>query len=304
MENARNIMKQHAVDVAALGKRPTAASLINLEAQTNIALSTLDTRFSVKYFKDRFNLQRFDPDSAFTVLYDREAMPGFAGGANVEAYQKNGRLYYSQRGEILTADGAEVDLLNPLEALHKQQTHAARIAGWDEFMVKQVNQWATTYGKLNKWLEIPGNPAPWTAGPEELFNKGVFVQNPSGLTRAGINAAENERMFIQRVLSRSTESSQNIYSARASLAKKLASAVGDKKFLPDSIRTGKIVTEVDAVNAMKGAAYDFHFALNPAQFPLQLSNILLATSAHPIHGVAAWKDYMFIQTVLCTIRPA
>lgn len=272
-----------------------------LRRQFDAAIQAVHSRFDVDRI-DRFIVEgKLDPDYKVHALRDREAFPdpSVRGEPPLTTYQFKGRMYYSPRGEHLVDETEQLaELSNPFESLAREQALAVRIAGYGQFAIKEMQAWGSRWKNyLDTPMKIPTN--------EELFLHGEWKAGAkTDLSESIINQAEAQREYIGRVLRQPTTMSSAIQARKESGAKIMASLLGDAKWAKSkgidkylhSLTTGKILSESDALNFLKGAAYSVHLGFYQSkQLWMQGSAAFIGMRLHPVYGIEAVKDLPLIR---------
>jgi len=297
MEAVSKEFKDYKAAVQKLGPGANAQAVNALRRQHDAAIQAAHDGYTLQRVEDEVLRGRFNPDSEFVHLYDREAMPreGILGDPNLQSYQYRGGLYYSPRGEHLTNGYLEqyADLISPFEALGDQIAHASRMAGFNDFAIKEINSWMAKYGKFLE-LKDPNIRFP---SPEQRFRDGTW--RPSiNLSLEKKTIAEAQRMHILREVGHISGFNKKVLETKTNIAKAMANSLGDKSFakwIPKAVKRGTIVTDNDAVNFLKALNYIRYMGfIYPGQFLLQGSSALLAVARGGLNGIPAFKDAPFI----------
>lgn len=270
-----------------------------LAFQADRDIQRINPHWSLQKFTDRVDAGDFDPTEEFITRYNRQAMPseGMITEGEMQLNQLKGKLYYSSKGEHLVDENGDLaDLISPFAAIARQQAHAARVAGFDNFALSEMHRWAQAY---KKYLSIDNKVG---KSLENYFRYGKFEgEFGKDFPKYVQNQAEAERMYIRRIL-RHTDSDFNrkVQNARMYAAINLANMFGDKKWLPDkyfhALKTGEIATEGDALNVLKGLSYDYHLgALRIDQFWVQGSAAFPIVLMEPKLASLALRDYFYIR---------
>lgn len=246
---------------------------------------------SIDEMEEMVSTGRLDLDNPLEVVYDREMMSGFdaPNWERLKTYQRNGKMYYSERGQHLLQDGEPAPLVDPYVALSNQIGSMIHTNAYRNFAIREVGEWAATFGKN---YEVKGVVFP---SADEMLRYGEWTGPNTPEMNKLRNLAESQRMYVKRVLLQPGASDIFISQAKSRLAQKLAASLGDKA-VPESFRTGKIVTETSPVQSLRTLAYDLALGFfNIGQLAVQGSAALTATILHPIHGAGAVKDYGLIR---------
>jgi hypothetical protein len=273
------------VERGALKKRDRA--VITAAAETRLQ----ELGYSIKDIEEMASTGKLDLNNPLEVVYDREMMSGFnaPNWERLKTYQRGGKLYYSERGQHLLQDGSPAPLVDPYVALSNQIGSMVHTNSYRNFAIREVGEWAATFGKN---YEVPGVVFP---SSDELLRYGEWKGPNTPEMNKLRNISESQRMYVKRVLLQPGASDIFISQAKSRLAQKLAASLGDKD-VPESFRTGKIVTETSAVRGLRTLAYDLALGFfNVGQLAVQGSAALTATILHPIHGAGAIKDYGLIR---------
>lgn len=264
-------------------------------SEVNREIEAIDDRFSIGELDKLVQEGKLNPKEDVITRFDRQAMPDeveeFRGTVTPQHYQRNGRLYYSERGEHLLEDDLSAPLINPFDALARQTGHAVNASAYSDLLFTEAMSWMVTYGKYTSSPKGVSYPSLL-----DIFLNGEIKKGTDAKVR---NAAESQRLYIKRSLHQPTGSSAKINEVYDNLSQSIARATGDKKYVPSSVRSGRILTDSDAVNFLKKMAYNLHLGmLSLGQLPLQGSAAVTALTMHPIYGAAAFKDYAFIRAAV------
>lgn len=298
----QDLFKRYSAELESMGNAGTlnAVTRQQLVARYNDLIQNVHSRWNISKIEKEITEGTFSIDDKAKVKYNREAAPTTGridSGERAQLYQFQGGLYYSERGRILTSDIDEMATLeNPFRSLARQQAHATRSAAYSNFRVSRMNSWGAMY---REHMHVPGVSMPTN---EDVFRFGVWNEGVE-LDDALLARAKTEREYINRVLRQPDFLEAALEASKNNFAKHLSKAIGDSRFakyLPDkyfeSLKTGKIITEADAINALRGLAYDYHMGfLNPAHLWVQATGALIGTITHPIYGAKAATEWGFIR---------
>lgn len=299
----QDLFKQYSADVEAMSNAGTlnAYTKAQLVSHYDGLIQGVHSRWNIGKIEKELTEGTFSVDGPAITRFNRQDMPktgAVDSGEQVQMYQHQGGLYYSERGRVLTSDVDEMATLeNPFRSLARQQSHATRSAAYSNFRVSRMNSWGAQY---RDHMTVPGVKVPTN---EDVFRFGVW--NPeTTMTDAQLARAKTDREYVNRILRQPDGLEAAMEASKQRFAMHLSKAIGDTrfvKFLPDkyseSLKTGKIVTEADAVNALRGLAYDYHMGfLNPAHLWVQATGALVGAITHPIYGAKAATEWAFIRS--------
>lgn len=302
IDSVKNIYKQFRSDMNAMRQAGTlnAVNERALRLKYDAILQPIDARFRTSSIDDMIKNGFFSPDIDYHVLYDRQSFPGQGGKddfkfVDTNLQQKNGRLWYSNRGSMLFQDGTSnpATLINPFEALTKQMNHAAKMAGFSDFALQQMHSWVVKY---HRFMTDESKAA---VKAEQIFMEGKFPETLEGMTRAQMHVAEAERAHIKRVLGHPDAVGAYIQSKTNLMAQNLAEYFGDKKWAQskflESVRTGRIA-DANVIDTLRGVAYIIHMGLlNASVFVTQVLGATAAVGMHPLYGAVAAMETLIIQ---------
>lgn len=294
MNAAIEVYKSYLSDVTriergALKKRDR----LTVTATTETRLQEIDPDLSIEKIQDMVDNGQLDLNNPIEIVYDREMLDGFdaPNWERLKTYQRGGKMYYSERGQHLLQDGEPAPLVDPYVALSNQIGSMIHSNAYRNFAIREVGEWGASFGK---YYEVPGVAFP---SSDEKLKYGIWKGSNNPEMNKLRNISESQRMYVKRILLQPGQSDIFIAQAKSRLAQKLAISLGDKN-VPESFRTGKIVTEASAVRGLRTLAYEMALGFfNVGQLAVQGSAAITATIIHPIHGVGAMKDYGLIRAV-------
>jgi len=290
------IYNDHAKDLLKVQKGTLKKSALEVIGNAERLIQEINPDMSISKIEELVDAGQLDLKNPLEVVYDREMLTGFASDApnweRLKNYQRNGKMYFSERGDHLLQDGEPAPLLDPYTALSNQIGSMIHANAYKNFAIREVGEWAASFGKN---YEVPGLVLP---SADELVKFGVWKGNNTPESNRLRNLAESQRMYVKRVLLQPGVVDEYISQAKSRLAQKLATSLGDSEKVPESVRTGKIVTETSAVRGLRTLAYDLALGFfNVGQIAVQGSAAITATILHPLHGASAIKDYGLIRAM-------
>lgn len=247
---------------------------------------------------------RLNPDKPVLYRHDREKMPDSPFDTEIlqNAVQRKGRLYYSERGDFLTDDMLNLtELDDPLEALARQQSHAARAKGFGDFIIKEVAQWDKRFGKYLKVDEGLAFPTPYERFMTGRWMEGISHELPPHIR----NQAEAEREYIKRMM-HVPETVEDLGSVNRHIerAKFIAGAFGNSELAQkhfELLATGKIYDPAAADQFVRGSVFNLHLAVGALrQVWLQASGAEAALILHPLYAIASAKDFPLLRLAMAS----
>ena len=290
------VYNSYVSDLLKVQKGTLSKTQLQVTGDAERLIQEIDPSMSISKIEEMVEVGQLDLKNPLEVVYDRERVSGFdaPNWERLKNYQRSGKLYYSDRGEHLLEDGEPAALLDPYVALSNQVGSMIHSNAYRNFAIREVGEWKAAFGK-SEWYEVPGLVYP---SADELVKYGVWRGPNTPEFNRIRNLAESQRMYIKRVLLQPGSSDIFISEAKSRLAQKLATSLGDFKGAPESVRTGRIVTETSAVRGLRTLAYDLALGFfNIGQLAVQGSAAITATILHPLHGAAAIKDYGLIRAM-------
>jgi len=290
------IYNEHSKDLLRVQKGTLKKSALEVIGNAERLIQEINPDMSISKIEELVDAGQLDLKNPLEVVYDREMLTGFASDVpnweRLKNYQRNGKMYFSERGEHLLQDGEPAPLLDPYTALSNQIGSMIHANAYKNFAIREVGEWAASFGTN---YEVPGLVLP---SADELVKFGVWKGKNTPEANRLRNLAESQRMYVKRVLLQPGVVDEYVSQAKSRLAQKLATSLGDLDKAPESVRTGRIITETSAVRGLRTLAYDLALGFfNIGQLAVQGSAAITATILHPLHGAAAIKDYGLIRAM-------
>jgi hypothetical protein len=238
-------------------------------------------------------------DELFEVVGDRELPSAYAknpnaivgdSGEGVPGYlsqvQTQGRMYYSPKGKPLTdPQGEELPTLDAFETVNRALGSVSNLVGFSVYKQRAMGKWLKTYGD---YLDVTGKKS-----ISRQFVEGQFRRDtPAPI----VNAAEQQRQTIMRTLNWTTPEQMTAKSLTRNLVEYLESSniVGTNK----AASIVNWLDESDFTSKLRGYIFDAKLGLfNVAQFPMQITTMLAATSIDPKKGMQAMYATPFLRVM-------
>ena len=297
LNEATKVYKEYLRDAGNVGKgklkKTTSAEVRGL---ADVKLANINDKFSTEWIEAEIDANRLNIDHPLEVVYDRERLTGQI-GPNVErvmSYQRQGKLYYSERGDFLLEDGQPAKLANPYVALGNQISQVVHANAYKNFMIREVADWYANFG--NPYLGYYKVPEVAFPSPDEVVRLGQWIGPNNPETQKIRNVAEAQRMYVKRVLGQPDAVDTWVHQFNSRVAQSIATVLGDKKWAHSAkyqaLGTGRIVNEVGAVQKLKSFAFDaslgfFHLG----QIILQGTAAASAVAFHPVYGLKSIMLY-------------
>jgi len=238
-------------------------------------------------------------DELFEVVGDRQLPSAYAkspnaivgdSGEGVPGYlsqvQTQGRMYYSPKGKPLTdPQGEELPTLDAFETVNRALGSVSNLVGFSVYKQRAMGKWLKTYGD---YLDVTGKKS-----ISRQFVEGQFRRDtPAPI----VNAAEQQRQTIMRTLNWTTPEQMTAKSLTRNLVEYLESSniVGTNK----AASIVNWLDESDFTSKLRGYIFDAKLGLfNVAQFPMQITTMLAATSIDPKKGMQAMYATPFLRVM-------
>ena len=247
---------------------------------------------------------RMNLDDPFEVLEDRALPSAYRAKGDVRQehmYDANeaadgawarthGSMYYGRRGEETLKDwqGNQAPTLDMYGVMNRSLNNIASLTSYGDYKLQAVSRWNQTY---RKFMDVREG-----ASDMEALMKGTPIDGIDPVIR---NSMEELRTRIQRTLGHPTRSQRETRQLQRQFA---AFVNGDD---PNSWRnsvSSKMLewwNDQNPVSALKGMAFDLKLGMfNIAQFPLQISTMIAATSLSPKHGAQGMLNFPFARLYL------
>lgn len=243
-------------------------------------------------------------DVAFETLFDREIPEAYknVGGSGrpvgnveeigdsasaglVDLHRTRGQMYYGNRGDVLPDfNGDQGAVFDVYRTIDRSIANISQTAGFDAYKREAVERWLATYGGDTNADELIAAGAP----PWRVFEEARWTSSRSALQ----HAAEAQRDVINRVLNwKSPGQIQEI-----GLIRGLSEWLGDRGMRKSAQWLIEEGARATPISWMRGLAFDLKLGMfNVAQFPLQISTILAATSIDPVRGMQAMMGLPMIR---------
>ncbi len=287
LEKARRIYKEFRESrqlITTKGAKASSLAKIRLKAEKELSIQAPE--FDLDKLDEMYDAGKLDPNEPFQHVFDKESMLRDAGPRQerLQMYQQKGRLYYSQRGEILNDPtiGREAAFRDPFETLSKELNEAVKQAAWKDFAIQSAGNWYASFGKYyTADVALPQ--------PDELLKYGKWNQPNTPKMEKIRKLSESQRQYVLRMLEHPTSTDIWLAQTKSRIGQAIASQWGKNRF--EAIRTGRIATETQAMQALQSFTFDAYMGfMNFAQLTLQASAIGTAVMLHPIKGAAAVRD--------------
>lgn len=238
-------------------------------------------------------------DELFEVVGDRELPSAYArspnaivgdSGEGVPGYlsqvQTQGRMYYSPKGKPLTdPQGEELPTLDAFETVNRALGSVSNLIGFSTYKQRAMGKWVKTYGD---YLDVAGKKS-----LSRQFVEGRFRRDTPATI---VNAAEQQRQTIMRTLNWTSPEQMNAKSLTRNLVEYLESSniVGTNQ----AASIVNWLDESDFTSKLRGYIFDAKLGLfNVAQFPMQITTMLAATSIDPKKGMQAMYATPFLRVM-------
>lgn len=238
-------------------------------------------------------------DELFEVVGDRELPSAYArspnaivgdSGEGVPGYlsqvQTQGRMYYSPKGKPLTdPQGEELPTLDAFETVNRALGSVSNLIGFSTYKQRAMGKWVKTYGD---YLDVAGKKS-----LSRQFVEGKFRRDTPATI---VNAAEQQRQTIMRTLNWTSPEQMNAKSLTRNLVEYLESSniVGTNQ----AASIVNWLDESDFTSKLRGYIFDAKLGLfNVAQFPMQITTMLAATSIDPKKGMQAMYATPFLRVM-------
>lgn len=282
-------------------KAGMADDMMQLELQK--AIDNLDDTHVSYPDADEFMdwMKKEGSEHPFEAVYDRENPSGYAAAkmkvpeefwgeelTGINTYmQTQGRMFISGKGAVLRNIrdwDKPADVLDPYETLTSALSQIARMGSMQDFKIRAVQKWISTYGKV---LNLSGME---TMNPMRIFMEARFSSAQVAGNQAIIDAAELQRSFIKRTLGWKSEIDVKLEMAQRRIAEW---AGGDNPGMKAKIvnSLGNWWNDTRPVNSFMGMAYDLTLGMfNPRQWPLQIQTSFAAASIDVTKGGQAMAN--------------
>lgn len=196
-----------------------------------------------------------------------------------------GRLYYSHKGtDLLNWIGNEAPILDAYSAINQSLMNVAQVSSFGDMKIEAVNRWLQSFKSM---YDLPAN-----VSPMRQFLEATAKPRPRDLRL--FNIAEANRDHIKRILSWQTEVDRVANQENRRFQDWL---LGED---PTSFRHSAAKASLhwwansDPVAALRtfGSSLKLGF-FNPAQFLLQVSTSVAATTISPRFGMQGMATYWF-----------
>lgn len=250
------------------GKYPSAEDFFN-----DLEDGTLDYRHNFEVVDDRqlpsvYNNPGASP-RAFSLV--EEDVPG-----SVSYSETYGRMYYSRKGSDVLTDyaGNDLPLIDAYGTINRAIANVSRIAGFSGYKERAIQKWVATY---KDYLDVDPTL------PDTIKFKAPFKKAQGNLQQQTINAADQQRAGIKRLLNWQTEEDRFFEQLKDNLLDSL-----DRLGLKRTAGAVYDITSSDWVARVNGAVVDIKLGLfNIAQLPLQMTTMAAAASIDPEMGLKA-----------------
>jgi len=236
----------------------------------------------------------FDPEFPVEAVYDREVPTDHAKfkgrgwddmsdeeetGLN-SYFQTQGRMYTSPKGERLRDwEGQDATVIDPFEMMNKSLSQIAGLSSFSDYKLREVEKWVKTFGQ---YLDTTGLPR--DASPIRIFQESVFRRDMSDAQKIK-NSAEAQRDTIKRVLGWRSDSDREFEYMGRQLVD-FVSGGKPTKWNKKLNRSLNWAMETDPVAKARMLAFHMKLGLgNVAQFPMQITTMLAATSIDAVGGM-------------------
>jgi len=238
--------------------------------------------------------KEFDPEYPVEAVYDREMPSDHAkikgGGwedmseaeeSGLNSYfQTQGRMYSSPKGERLRDwQGQDATIIDPFEAMNKSLGQIAGLSSLSDYKLREVEKWVKTFGQYLDTTNLSRD-----ASPMRVFQESVFRKDMPG-AQAIKNSAEAQRDTIKRVLGWRSDTDREFEYMSRQLVDFVSGGKANK--WNKAVNRGVNWTlEKDPVAKARMLAHHMKMGLgNVAQFPMQITTMLAATSIDAVGGM-------------------
>ena len=211
----------------------------------------------------------------------------------VDMHQSRGQMYYGRRGEALKDfNGDQAATLNIYDTIDQSVRNISEIAAFGDFKTQAMHRWVNTYKEATNWGELQHAPL------RRQFSDMVMTTSSDEVRQAG----EAQRDVINRILN--WKNPADFRGDR--MARGLAEWVGSHTTAGTKGRQLARWISTEGVKAtpiswLRTMAFDMKLGLlNVAQFPLQISTILAATSIDPVRGMQGMTALPFVRKFFAT----
>ena len=210
-----------------------------------------------------------------------DAVPGF-----LSSVETQGRMYYSPKGKPLTnVEGEELPTLDAYDTVNTALGSVANLVGLSTYKQRAMGKWIKTYGN---YLDVAGRKS-----FSRQFVEGQFRRDtPTPI----VNAAEQQRQTIMRTLNWTTPEQMKAKTLTRNLINYL-----EEKNTFTTRNASKLINWVDQsdfMSKLRGLVFDSKLGLfNIAQFPMQITTMLAATSIDPRKGMQAMYATPFLRAM-------
>jgi hypothetical protein len=245
--------------------------------------------------------KEFDPEFPVEAVYDREVPTDHAkfkgqgwddmadeeeSGLN-SYFQTQGRMYTSPKGERLRDwEGQDATVIDPFEMMNKSLGQIAGLSSLSDYKLREVEKWVKTFGQ---YLDTTGLPR--DASPMRIFQESVFRRDMPDAQKIK-NSAEAQRDTIKRVLGwRSDVDREFEYMGRQLVD--YVSGGKPTKWNKKLNRSLNWALETDPIAKARMLAFHMKMGFgNVAQFPMQITTMLAATSIDPVGGMRGMNNLL------------
>jgi len=216
-----------------------------------------------------------------TIEGEDDAVPGF-----LSSVETQGRMYYSPKGKPLTnVEGEELPTLDAYDTVNTALGSVANLVGLSTYKQRAMGKWIKTYGN---YLDVAGRKS-----FSRQFVEGQFRRDtPTPI----VNAAEQQRQTIMRTLNWTTPEQMKA----KTLTRNLINYLEEKNTFTtrNASRLINWVDQSDFMSKLRGLVFDSKLGLfNIAQFPMQITTMLAATSIDPRKGMQAMYATPFLRAM-------
>jgi hypothetical protein len=245
--------------------------------------------------------RQFDPEYPVEAVYDREVptdhakfkAQGWDNMADEEEsglnsyFQTQGRMYTSPKGERLRNwEGQDATIIDPFEMMNKSLGQIAGLSSLSDYKIREVEKWVKTYGQYLDTGSLPRD-----ASPMRIFQESVFRRDMPDAQKIK-NSAEAQRDTIKRVLGWRSDVDREFEFLSRQLVD-MVSGGKPTKWNKKLNRSLNWALEKDPVAKARMLAFHMKMGVgNVAQFPMQITTMLAATSIDPINGMRGMFNLM------------